>query len=108
MQTKYGLSISFTECEFHVKLELRGILKFLTYFIFLHVPSHLSRYFGGCNHVKLESWFVMNFNSWVFSPRVLYCVVDTGYGVGSSLGDYRPALPKGRKYQTMTNYQKVF
>ena len=54
MQTKYGLSISFTECEFHVKLELRGILKFLTYFIFLHVPSHLSRYFGVRNNVKLK------------------------------------------------------
>ena len=31
--------------------------------------------------------------------RVLYCVVDTGYGLGRSLGDCRLALPKGRKYQ---------
>ena len=29
------------------------------------------------------------------SPRALYCVVDTSYGLGRSLGDCRPALPKG-------------
>ena len=52
------------------------------------------------NHVKLEIYsFVMNFNSRGFSLRVLYCVVDTGYGLGISLGDCRPALPEGRKYQ---------
>jgi hypothetical protein len=28
------------------------------------------------------------------SLRVLYCVVDTGYGLGRSLGDCRPALPE--------------
>ena len=33
------------------------------------------------------------------SPRALYCVVDTSYGLGRSLGNCRPALPKGRKYQ---------
>ena len=47
------------------------------------------------NHVKLG-----------VSLRVLYCVVNTGYGLGRSLGDCRPALPKGRKYQmvkTQTN-----
>ena len=45
------------------------------------------------NHVKLEiRSFVMNFNSGVFSLRILYCVVDTGYGLGGSLGDCRPAL----------------
>ena len=33
------------------------------------------------------------------SPRVLYCVVDTGSGLGRSLGECRPALPKGQKYQ---------
>ena len=33
------------------------------------------------------------------SPRVLYCVADTGYRLGRSLGDCRLALPKGRKYQ---------
>ena len=33
------------------------------------------------------------------SPRILYCVVDTGYGLGGSLGDCRTVLPKGRKYQ---------
>ena len=32
-------------------------------------------------------------------PRALYCVVDTSYGLGRSLGHCRPALPKGRKYQ---------
>ena len=31
--------------------------------------------------------------------RVLYCGVDTSYGLGRSLGDCRLALPKGRKYQ---------
>ena len=34
-----------------------------------------------------------------FFLRILYCEVDTGYGLGGSLGDCRPALPKGRKYQ---------
>ena len=38
------------------------------------------------NHVKLE-----------VSLRVMYCVVDTGYGLGRSLGDCRPALPKRSK-----------
>ena len=33
------------------------------------------------------------------SPRALYCVVDTSYGLGRSLRHCRPALPKGRKYQ---------
>ena len=36
------------------------------------------------NHVKLG-----------VSLKVLYCVVDTGYGLGRSQGDCRPALPKG-------------
>ena len=40
------------------------------------------------NHVKLG-----------VSLRVPYCVVDAGYGLGRSLGDCRPALPKGQKYQ---------
>ena len=31
------------------------------------------------------------------SPRILYSVVDTGYGVGGSLVNCRPALPKGFK-----------
>ena len=30
---------------------------------------------------------------------VMVYVVDAGYGLGRSLGDCRPALPKGRKYQ---------
>ena len=52
------------------------------------------------NQVKLEiRSFVMNFNRWEFSLRVLYCVVDTVYGLGRSLGDSRPALQEGRKYQ---------
>ena len=39
------------------------------------------------NRVKLEiRLFVMNFNSRGFSLRVLYCVVDTGYVLGKSLG----------------------
>ena len=48
------------------------------------------------NHVKLEICsFVMNFNSGGFSLRVLYCVVNTGYGLGRSMGECRPVLPKG-------------
>ena len=55
---------------------------------------------GVRNHVKLEiRWFVMNFNSGGFSLRVLYCVVGTGYGLCRPLGDCRPALPEGQKYQ---------
>ena len=52
------------------------------------------------NHVKLEICsFVMNFNSGGFSLRLQYCVVDTGYGLGRSLGDCRPTLPEGQRYQ---------
>jgi hypothetical protein len=52
------------------------------------------------NHVKLDiCLFVMNFNSRGFSLRVLYCVVDTGYGLGRSVGDCRPALLEGQKFQ---------
>ena len=51
-------------------------------------------------HVKLEIHsFVMIFNNGRFSLRVLYFEVDTGYGLGRSMGDFRPALPKGQKYQ---------
>ena len=35
------------------------------------------------------------------SPMILYCVVDIGYGLGGSLGDCRPALPKGQKYKVV-------
>ena len=52
------------------------------------------------NHITLEiCLFVMNFNSGGVSLRILYCVVDTDYGFGGSLGDCRPVLLKGRKYQ---------
>ena len=52
------------------------------------------------NHVKLEYCsFAMNFNSGEFSLKVPYCVVDAGYVLGRSLGDYRPALLEGQKYQ---------
>ena len=40
------------------------------------------------NHVKLGIFL-----------RVRYFAVDTGHGLGKSLGDCRPALPKGWKYQ---------
>ena len=40
------------------------------------------------NHVKLG-----------VSLRVLYCLVDTGYGLGRSLGDCRPELPKSQNYK---------
>ena len=33
------------------------------------------------------------------SLRALYCLVDTSHGIGRSLGDCRPGLPKGWKYQ---------
>ena len=55
---------------------------------------------NACVHVKLEiRLFVMNFNSRGFSLRILYCVVDTGYGLAGSLWACRPALLKGQKYQ---------
>ena len=40
------------------------------------------------NHVKIG-----------VSLMALYCVVDTGYGLGRSLRDCRSALLKGPKYQ---------
>ena len=46
----------------------------------------LSKYMR--NHVKLGIFL-----------RVRYFAVDTGHGLGKSLGDCRPALPKGWKYQ---------
>jgi hypothetical protein len=55
----------------------------------MQILGLLGMYFDAVrNHVKLG-----------VSPRILYCVVDTGYGLGGSLRDCRPALPKGRKYQ---------
>ena len=48
---------------------------------------------------KSNILFVHNHLKLGVSPRILYCVVDTGYGLGGSLGDCRPALPKGQKYQ---------
>ena len=42
------------------------------------------------NHIKLG-----------VSLRVLYCVVDTGYGHGRSLRDWKPILPK-RMVKTQT------
>ena len=38
--------------------------------------------------------FVRNHFKLGVSLRVLYCVVDAGYGLGRSLGDYRPACRK--------------
>jgi hypothetical protein len=35
------------------------------------------------------------------SPKVLYCVADTGCGLGKSLRDFRPALPKSQNYQVV-------
>ena len=52
------------------------------------------------NHVKLKICsFVINFNSGGVFSKVLYCVVETGYILGRSLGDCRLALLEGRKYQ---------
>ena len=48
------------------------------------------------NHVKLG-----------VSLRVLYCVVDTGYGFGRSLGDFRPALPKGQSTKWLKHKQRA-
>ena len=41
-----------------------------------------------------------------FSLRILYCVVDTGYGLDESLGNCKPALLKGRKYQMVKTQTK--
>ena len=45
------------------------------------------------------SCVISNHDKLGVSLRVLYCLVDTGYGLGRSLGDCRHALPEGRKYQ---------
>ena len=52
------------------------------------------------NHVKLGLCsFVKNFNSVGGSIRALFCVVDTGYRLGRSLGDCRLALLEVQKFQ---------
>ena len=69
----------------------------------------LESYANCAYHVKLEICsFVMNFNSRGFSLRVLYCVIDTGYGLGRSLRDCRPALPEGRKYHTLCENPEIW
>ena len=65
-----------TFCKLNCKVVLllvERVIKMLT--IALHWQA---------NHVKL----------WV-SPRILYCVLITGYGLGGSCLDCRPAIPKG-------------
>ena len=42
-----------------------------------------------------------------FSLRVPYCVVDAGYGLGRSLGDCRPALPKGQNKGIKHHFLRV-
>ena len=58
---------------------------------------------GGKDHYIGPCAITLNYCTYTnhvgVSPRALYCVVDTSYGLGRSLGDCRPALPKGRKYQ---------
>ena len=49
------------------------------------------------NHVKLG-----------VSPRMLYCVGDTGYGLGGSLGFCRPALPESGKYQMVKSQTESY
>ena len=56
----------------------------------------LNKTFASCA-ITLNYWTYTNHVG--VSPRALYCVVDTSYGLGRSLGHCRPALPKGRKYQ---------
>ena len=53
------------------------------------------------NFITIAMASVRNYVKLGVSPRILYCEVDTGYGLGGSLhfGDSRPALPKGREYQ---------
>ena len=34
--------------------------------------------------------------------KVMCCVVDTRYGLGRCLGDCKPVLPEGQKYQFVT------
>ena len=50
------------------------------------------------DRIEVSSSCVITLNKG-FSLRILYCAVDTGYGLGGSLGDCRSALPKGQKYQ---------
>ena len=65
------------EIDLYFKFCLFGILVYseLSDKCALAAPLH--------NHIKLG-----------VSLRVLYCVVDTGYGLGRSLGDCRPVLSK--------------
>ena len=55
------------------------------------------------NMMKCPCTITLNFCTYTnhvgVSPKALYCVADTSYGLGRSLGHCRPALPKGRKYQ---------
>ena len=51
--------------------------------------------------IRDSKWLtcIITFDNSGFSLRVLYCVVDAGHGIVRSLGDCRPALLKGPKYQ---------
>ena len=48
------------------------------------------------NDVKLKICFVMRERAGVIF--MVLCAVDTGYGLGRSLGDYRPALPETKSH----------
>jgi hypothetical protein len=53
-----------------------------------------------CRCVSDSADYVRNhINLGFFSKETLLCLVDTGYGLGGSLGDCRLALPKGWKYR---------
>ena len=97
-------SFSMLQSTWHKSLGSQGLTCLLTFNDWLLDSSHtqLQRDQVGTyyihtvrNHVKLMHVI----NSLGVSPRALYCVVDTRYGLGRSLGDCRPGLPKGQKYQ---------
>ena len=87
-------------CVFGSTLSLIRFFQYLNFFVNI---------LGSAEWYGLVVFALRSFNSYVdrcvimlngrFSLRILYCVVDTGYGLGGSFGDCRPALGKGQKYQ---------
>ena len=77
-------------CLLQTLMQSEGAVAYKTFKIVTRIKtlyrSYIAILYRVCNHVKLEiCLFVMNFNSGGFSLRVVYCVVDIGYGLGRSI-----------------------
>ena len=99
-----------------IVLPLTGLLLFLFFIFIVNYLLHLNVAMTNVSEVWINLTSILSVLTWMFIPnwyhsravrnyvklgislRVLYCVVDTGYWLGRSLGDCRPALPKGQKY----------